>query len=128
MENIVIFGDSYSALWKNIPGEYTPFYPAFDVLNYEDMWFAKVINHLNGQLLRNDSWSGTTIGFTGYDNEDCSQTNSFIYRYRKLKEEGFFQHKEVDRIFVFGGTNDSWSNAPLGEMKFALWQAGRGFV
>ena len=25
-------------------------------------------------------------------------------------------------MFVFGGTNDSWSNAPLGEMQFADWE------
>ncbi len=25
-------------------------------------------------------------------------------------------------MFVFGGTNDSWSNAPLGEMKYSDWE------
>ena len=25
-------------------------------------------------------------------------------------------------VFIFGGTNDSWSNAPLGEEKFDNWE------
>ena len=45
--------------------------------------------------------------------------SSFIYRYRQLHREGFFTRNRIDTLFVFGGTNDSWSNAPLGEMKFS---------
>ena len=30
--------------------------------------------------------------------------------------------QDANFTFVFGGTNDSWSNAPLGEMKFADWE------
>ena len=36
-------------------------------------------------------------------------------------EKGFFSKNEVDTIIVFGGTNDSWSNAPLGEAKDSDW-------
>ena len=68
-------------------------------------------------MIQNNSWSGSTIGYTGY-NGDCSHTNSFIYRFEKLLEEGFFDSNKIDTVLVFGGTNDSWSNAPLGEMKF----------
>ena len=28
---------------------------------------------------------------------------------------------KIDTLFLFGGTNDSWSNAPLGEKKDADW-------
>ena len=69
-------------------------------------------------LVRNDSWSGSTIGYTGYAG-DCSTSSSFIYRYRQLEKQGFFAQNPVDTIFVFGGTNDSWSNAPLGEEQYA---------
>ena len=41
----------------------------------------------------------------------------YIYRYRKLAEKNFFSENEADTVIVFGGTNDSWSEAPLGEMK-----------
>ena len=69
----------------------------------------------------NDSWSGSTICNTGYNGSDCSRTNSFIYRYEKLKKEGFFEENEVDTIFVFGGTNDSWGESPLGERMSSGW-------
>lgn len=68
-----------------------------------------------------NSWSGSTICYTGYNNADCSKTSSFIYRYMKLKSEGFFQQNEIDGIIVFGGTNDSWANAPLGKLKYSGW-------
>jgi hypothetical protein len=43
----------------------------------------------------------------------------FGYRYRKLVEKGFFEENEIDTVIVFGGTNDSWSNAPLGTEKYS---------
>jgi hypothetical protein len=83
----------------------------------EDTWWHRFISHARFNLVRNDSWSGSTIGYTGYENADCSQTSSFIYRYRKLKENGFFDKNKVDTIIVFGGTNDSWYNSPVGQIK-----------
>ena len=59
---------------------------------------------------------------TGYNNVDCSKTSSFIYRLRLLIEEGFFKENKIDKVFVFGGTNDNWANAPLGEMKWDGWK------
>ncbi len=76
----------------------------------------------NLHLVLNNSWSGSTIGYTGYDNADCSQSSSFIYRLKQLITTGFFTKHQIDTIFVFGGTNDSWSNAPLGEMKYSDWE------
>ena len=77
---------------------------------------------INGNLLENNSWSGSTISYTGWNNVDCSNTSSFIHRYRQLKESGFFEKNTVDTIFVFGGTNDSWCDAPFGKMQFSAWE------
>ena len=74
------------------------------------------------ELILNDSWSGSTIGYTGYYNRDCSKSSSFIYRLKQLTENGFFINNQIDTVFVFGGTNDSWSNAPLGEIKYGNWE------
>ena len=41
--------------------------------------------------------------------------------YHKLVASGFFETNRIDTIFVFGGTNDSWSNAPLGKEQFSDW-------
>ena len=129
MEKILIFGDSYSTYEKYIPDGY-PFYycldgraesPSVTKMKVEETWWARVLKKINGELVQNNSWSGSTIGYTGYNDTDCSTSSSFIYRYKKLKAEGFFEKNPVDKIFVFGGTNDSWSNAPLGEMQFSNW-------
>lgn len=130
MKNIVIFGDSYSTHANSIPKEYKTYYsnkgrdqgPAVTKLKIEDTWWYRYISHIGGNLVRNDSWSGSTIGYTGFNGEDCSKTSSFICRYRNLKRSGFFEQNKVDTVIVFGGTNDSWSDAPLGEIKTADWE------
>lgn len=121
MKNILIFGDSYSTYEAYIPRGYDTFYPCLDVQKVEQTWWMRYIQKVNGRLIQNNSFSGSTICYTGY-NGDCSHTNSFIYRYRQLKEQGFFKENKIDTILVFGGTNDSWVNAPLGEMQFSSWE------
>ena len=74
-----------------------------------------LINETGANLIRNDSWSGSTVGYTGYNGNDTSKTSSFICRLEKLAAQGFFAENKIDTVFVFGGTNDSWSDAPLGE-------------
>ena len=122
MKNILIFGDSYSTFDGYIPNGYATYYPKLDVNNVEETWWKKVMQRMQGNLIENNSWSGSTICYTTYDGVDCSKTSSFIYRYRQLKKEGFFEKNRVDTVFLFGGTNDSWCNAPLGEIKFFDWE------
>ena len=121
--NFMIFGDSYSTYEGYIPDGYATYYCPNGRVNtalvskmaYQDTWWARLIDKCNFNLVRNDSWSGSTICHTGYGGEDCSQTKSFICRYKKLLEGGFFENKDIDILFVFGGTNDSWADSPLGE-------------
>ena len=125
MKRFVIFGDSYSTHKDYIPEGFAHYYcdegraPDQPVtkMTMQQTWWGQMTERTNATLVRNDSWSGSTIGYTGYSG-DCSTTSSFIYRYRKLVENGFFADNDVDTIIVFGGTNDSWCNAPLGEMKY----------
>lgn len=122
IKNIMIFGDSYSTFAGYVPKDYAVYYSnaekaETDVRHVEETWWHSLCTEMGWNLILNNSWSGTTIGNTGYDG-DCSKTSSFIYRLEKLVAEGFFETHEIDTVFVFGGTNDSWSNAPLGEIKF----------
>ncbi len=119
MKKILIFGDSYSTFAGLIPEGYAPYYPNLDVLSPGDTWWKKLATKTGSELVQNNSWSGSTIGYTGYGNSDCSQDSSFIYRYRKLKSDGFFASNPIDTVLVFGGTNDSWADAPLGELQFS---------
>ena len=119
-EDIMIFGDSYSTYEGHIPAGYAVYYSGHrgaepDVSDVKLTWWGRLIAETDSNLVQNNSWSGSTIGYTGYNNSDCSHSSSFIYRFEKLLAEGFFEEHKIDRLFVFGGTNDSWSNAPLGE-------------
>lgn len=125
--NAVIFGDSYSTFEGFIPDGYETYYSQSelsktDVRQVDKTWWHQVIKDANLNLILNNSWSGSTIGYIGWGGRDYSQSASFICRFRKLIEEGFFKENRVDTVFVFGGTNDSWSNAPLGEEKYSDWK------
>ena len=120
--NAMIFGDSYSTFKDCVPEGYAVYYSPEDekmsgVTNVADTWWHQVISEKGLELILNNSWSGSTICYTGYNGCDCSSSSSFIYRLRRLCEDGFFSDNEIDTVFVFGGTNDSWSNAPLGALK-----------
>lgn len=127
--NFLIFGDSYSTHKEYIPAEYPHYYctegrdPNAPVtkMKPQETWWGRMLACSDATLVANNSWSGSTIGYTGYAG-DCSSTSSFICRYLQLREAGFFATHDIDTIFVFGGTNDSWSNAPLGEAIYENWK------
>ena len=130
--NLLIIGDSYSTYEGMIPEGYAVYYskegrgdPEFMVtkMELEDTWWMRLINATGATLAQNNSWSGSTLCYTGYSG-DCSHTSSFIYRYRQLKDAGFFKENKIDTVLVFGGTNDSWANAPLGELKYDGFEEG----
>ena len=81
-----------------------------------------MVTESNLNLILNNSWSGSTICYTGYDNTDCSNSSSFIYRLQKLIDQGFFDKNNIDTVFVFGGTNDNYADAPIGTMKYENWE------
>ena len=120
--NVIIFGDSYSTFEGCIPEGYAIYYTklpqieGIDVTKKEECWWHLLMSDMGMELVMNDSWSGSTICYTGY-NGDCSATSSFITRLEKYIAEDFFNKNGIDTIFVLGGTNDSWiENALLGEV------------
>ena len=126
-KNVIIFGDSYSTFAGHIPEGYAPYYHGTgeitpDISSADESWWAMLMKEMGWNLVRNDSWSGSTIGYTGYDGADYSKTSSFITRLEKLKAEGFFEASKVNTVLVFGGTNDSWCGAELGEEKYEGWE------
>jgi hypothetical protein len=125
--NTIIFGDSYSTFKGYVPEGYAIYYsenerPETDVTQVSQTWWCQVVEKADLKLVLNNSWSGSTIGYTGYNNTDCSKSSSFIYRLKQLIESDFFEKNQIDTVFVFGGTNDSCSNAPLGEIKYSDWE------
>lgn len=119
--NVIIFGDSYSTYRGCIPEGFAHYYGREDtevcgVKNADMTWWKMLLDECGGRLVQNNSWSGSTVCYQGYQG-DCSKTSSFIYRLQCLIETGFFDKNAIDTVFVFGGTNDSWANTPLGEVK-----------
>ena len=119
--NLFILGDSYSTFKDHIPEGYDFYYRSektdpVSVMTMElnETWWRRFIKATDAKLVRNDSWSGSTISYTGYLG-DCSSTSSYIYRFRTLLQDGYFAENEIDTLIVFGGTNDSWVPSPLGE-------------
>ncbi len=114
-KSVSILGDSYSTF----DGYITPatnemwYYQGNrgnnDVEDVTQTWWWQFIKNNGYRLCVNNSWSGATIGYYGYDGNDYS-ARSFITRSDNLGCP--------DLIFIFGGTNDSWAGAPIGEYKF----------
>ncbi len=122
-EKILIFGDSYSTYQGYVPEGNAVYYPKSGEGMVDDVsktWWNMLANETESVIVLNDSWSGSTICNTGYDG-DCSKTSSFICRLNKLIESGFFAQNELDRVFVFGATNDSWTDNACGEILLENW-------
>lgn len=127
MKKAIIFGDSYSTFAGYIPEGYAAYYTPSDekcsgVTDVSETWWDTVMRESGAELVLNNSWSGSTVCYTAYGGRDCSRDSSFIYRLRRLTADGFFKENDIDTVFIFGGTNDSWSNAPLGEEKHSEWE------
>jgi hypothetical protein len=126
LNNVVIFGDSYSTYAGHIPSGYDVYYSGKratppDLSDVSKTWWHQVISENGATLVQNNSWSGSTIGYTGYGCTDRSASSSFIYRFNKMVDEGFFKQNKVDSVLIFGGTNDSWCQAPVGQLQFSDW-------
>ena len=125
---VLLLGDSYSTFEDLIPEGYATYYNKeypedrawIDVTAPEQTWWYSLFQEYSQSLVLNSSWSGTTICHTGYGGLDCSQ-KSFAGRMDQLLENGFFEKNEIDTIVVFGGTNDSWADSPIGHMMYEDW-------
>ena len=112
---VSILGDSYSTFQGYIPEGneawyYTPVDTSrTDVDNVTQTWWWQVINQAGCLIEKNDSYSGATVSYHGYDNQDYS-SRSFITRLPRLGSP--------DVIFIFGGTNDDWAGAELGDYQY----------
>ncbi len=124
--NVFILGDSYSTFEDEIPSGYdTWYYHAMsnptDVATADQTWWKQLLTYTESHLVRNESWSGTPVCHLCYETDRSDR--SFVTRFDKLVTEGFFDQNKVDTVFIFGATNDNWGNSPLGELKYADWQA-----
>ena len=116
--SISILGDSYSTFEGYVtPSTNEMWYyeengDKTDVDDVTETWWWQVAKEGGYRLCVNNSYSGSTIGYRGYDGNDYSD-RSFITRMDNLGNP--------DVILVFGATNDSWADEPVGEYKYSGW-------
>lgn len=116
-----ILGDSYSTFQGHVPEGNAIWYSAVpngenDVTKVEQTWWYLFGESGKYRMIMNDSYSGSTICNTGYDRADYTD-RSFITRMKRLVEGG----EAPDILFIFGATNDSWADAPIGELQYGDW-------
>lgn len=125
IKNLVIIGDSYSTFKGYVPEEYAVYYDGntgTDVRTVEQTWWHKFVSASGANLVLNDSWSGATVCYTGRVNPEYAYRSSFVNRMHLMLEDDLFSKKQVDTVFIFGATNDSWlDTTPLGEAKMSDW-------
>jgi hypothetical protein len=113
--SVSILGDSYSTFEGYVdPATNEMWYTVedkekrTDVHDVTQTWWWMFIKENGFRLEQNNSYSGSTISYLGY-NQANYQPRSFITRVDDLGTP--------DILLVFGGTNDSWANVPAGEFK-----------
>lgn len=116
-KSVSILGDSYSTFEGYLQPDTNRIWywkqpKKTDVNSVTQTWWHKFISRNGYRLCVNNSFSGSTICHTGYRKEDYSD-RSFITRMNNLGCP--------DIIFIFGATNDSWANVPMGEYKYENW-------
>ncbi len=121
IKNLLIFGDSYSTFMGYIPEGYAIYYSGdgrCGITSVEETWWKRFVSETGCNLVLNDSWSGSTICYTGRQSPEYGYRSSFVNRMHLMLNENFFKEKEIDTIFIFGGTNDSWlDTTPKGEVQ-----------
>lgn len=123
-KTISILGDSYSTFVGFIPKGNAIWYDLpvnprnTDVSDVRQTWWWKTISEGGYKLGVNDSYSGATISYSGYDDADYSD-RSFITRAERLGDLG-----NPDIILIFGGTNDSWAGTKVGNYVYEDFRKG----
>lgn len=120
-QKVTIFGDSYSTYegqvspnWNFIwygPSEKRN-WGNNDVHAVEQTWWHLLIKEMGYSLEKNNSFSGSTVCYTGYGKADYSD-RAFITRMCNLGNP--------DIILILSGTNDSWAKAPVGNYQHEGW-------
>lgn len=124
----LILGDSYSTFEGHIAEGYDAWFDKerlkkgeTNVSKVEQTWWYPLFDGINDILIYNESYSGTTVCNTVRPEHTVDV--SFVNRFNKLVDEGFFEKNAIDTILVFGGTNDSWTDCPVGKLQFDNFSA-----
>jgi len=107
-----VVGDSISTLYGYIPDGYALCYePAImetaGIEGPDDTWWGQIIKRLGGRLLKNNSWSGSTVSF-----HDGFTPGSFAHLESRMSLLGDGELKP-DVVMIYMGVNDWASGTPV---------------
>ena len=111
-----ILGDSYYTYEGFVEPDTNAVYhyDEIGVTGAEQMWWWQVADSTGWLLERNNSFSGSLIcNYKDFNGGIYYGPNSFIRRMNHLGNPNV--------IFIFGGTNDVWNNAPFGDYVYSDW-------
>ena len=112
-----VLGDSYSTFEGYVDPETNDVwehYADIGVTQIEQMWWHKVATKMGWTLELNNSFSGSLVcNYDGFSTGNYYAPNSF------LRRMDYLGHPDV--IFILGGTNDVWQDAPFGEYVYSDW-------
>ena len=111
-----VLGDSFSSLEGTVDPETNDVfhYDNIGVTSPEQMWWHKVATEMEWTLDKNNSFSGSLMC-----NFDDFGAGAYYGPYSFLRRMDHLGNPDV--IFVFGGTNDLWQGAALGEYVYSDW-------
>lgn len=122
-QKVSILGDSYSTFAGHVAPNWNavwykgnaadPNYERNDVHEVEQTWWSLLIKMKGLSLEKNNSFSGSTVCYSGYRKETYTD-RAFITRMADLGNP--------DVILILGGTNDSWAGAPIGKYQYKKWK------
>ncbi len=118
-QTVAVLGDSYSTFEGFNPKGYATWYDSrqrpetTDVNQVEQTWWWQVIKNGGYKMGNMNSYSGSTICNSGYNDEDYTD-RSFVTRCTLMGNP--------DIILICGATNDSWANAPIGNYQYSDWK------
>lgn len=120
---LTILGDSISTFQGYIPAHQDTYYPNLekvpDMQRVEETWWHQLTQRRNIRILKNDSYSGSTV--CNHTRDKQPPESAFIYRMTLSLSEAGIAGEKPDVIVIFGGTNDSWLDREIGEVKYSDW-------
>jgi lysophospholipase L1-like esterase len=112
-----VLGDSYSTFEGYVDPDTNnvwEHYAEIGVTQVEQMWWHKIATKMGWTLELNNSFSGSLVcNYDGFINGSLFALNSF------LRRMDYLGHPDV--IFILGGTNDVWQDAPFGDYVYSDW-------
>lgn len=126
MKKLAIIGDSYSTYEGHVPEGYFCWYMNSgnecenDMPCAEKTWWYQLSKENDLEIVMNCSFSGSAVCYSGYPDMPDRIGSAFISRMKvDLGERR--TTPEPDILLIFGGTNDFWAEAPLGDIKYSDW-------